>query len=74
MLAELCPLADAVVLDPSSLPNGATDLPLDDPLCGSRWRALGGEITPARLAAASRTADPQAVKWLWHCLARFGRQ
>lgn len=37
-------------------------------------RALGGTITPARLAAASRTADPQAVKWLWHCMARFGRQ
>lgn len=37
---------------------------------------LGGEITPARLAAASRSGvhDPQAVKWLWHCLARFGRE
>lgn len=39
-------------------------------------RTLGGEITPARLAEASRSGDhdPQAVKWLWHCLARFGRQ
>jgi len=39
-------------------------------------RLLGGEITPARLAAASRAGDhdPQPVKWLWHCLARFGRQ
>lgn len=37
---------------------------------------LGGEITPARLAAASRSGDhdAQAVKWLWHCLARYGRQ
>ena len=37
---------------------------------------LGGEITPARLAAASRSQehDAQAVKWLWHCLARYGRQ
>ncbi|MGC0249814.1 MULTISPECIES: DUF3626 domain-containing protein [unclassified Pseudactinotalea] len=39
-------------------------------------RTLGGEITPASLAIASRSGnyDPQAVKWLWHCLARFGRQ
>jgi len=39
-------------------------------------RLLGGEITPARLASASRSGDhdPQAVKWLWHCLARFGRR
>lgn len=39
-------------------------------------RQLGGVITPVRLAAASRTGnhDPQAIKWLWHCLARFGRQ
>lgn len=36
---------------------------------------LGGEVTPARLAAVARSGahDPQAVKWLWHCLARFGR-
>ncbi|MEM8621143.1 MAG: DUF3626 domain-containing protein [Actinomycetota bacterium] len=36
---------------------------------------LGDEITPARLARASRSRnhDPQAIKWLWHCLARFGR-
>lgn len=33
------------------------------------------EVTPQRLAAAQRSGvhDPQAVKWLWHCLARFGR-
>ncbi|WP_157559148.1 hypothetical protein [Nocardioides sp. Soil774] len=33
-------------------------------------------LTPARLAAAASRGDhdPQAVKWLWHCLARFGRQ
>lgn len=39
-------------------------------------RTLGGEITPAKLASASRSGDhdPQAIKWLWHCLARFGRQ
>lgn len=37
-------------------------------------RSLGGDITPARLAEASTTADPQALKWLWHCLARFGRR
>ncbi len=39
-------------------------------------RHLGGEITPARLACAQRSGehDPQAIKWLWHCLARFGRQ
>lgn len=38
-------------------------------------RTLGREITSARLAAASRSGDydPQEVKWLWHCLARFGR-
>jgi hypothetical protein len=39
-------------------------------------RLLGGEITPARLSSASRSGDhdPQAIKWLWHCLARFGRR
>lgn len=39
-------------------------------------RQLGGEITPARLGEASRSGefDAQALKWLWHCLARFGRQ
>lgn len=38
-------------------------------------RRLGEEITPARLAEAARSGDhdPQAVKWLWHCLPRFGR-
>lgn len=38
-------------------------------------RELGGDLTPARLGAAERSGrhDPQAVKWLWHCLARFGR-
>ena len=37
-------------------------------------RSIGGTITPARLAEASRTTDPQALKWLWHCMARFGRR
>ena len=39
-------------------------------------RVIGGTVTPARLATARRSGehDPQAVKWLWHCLARFGRQ
>ena len=38
-------------------------------------RELGGEVTPGRLGEAQRSGrhDPQAVKWLWHCLARFGR-
>ena len=38
-------------------------------------RLLGGEITPARISEASRSGDhdTQAIKWLWHCLARFGR-
>ena len=38
-------------------------------------RQLGGEVTPSVLAVAQRSGahDPQAVKWLWHCLARFGR-
>lgn len=37
---------------------------------------LGGEINPVKLASASRSGshDPQAIKWLWHCLARFGRK
>ena len=37
---------------------------------------LVGRVTPARLAAAACSGEhePQAVKWLWHCLARFGRQ
>ena len=39
-------------------------------------RILGDEITPARLAEASWSGnhDAQAIKWLWHCLARFGRR
>lgn len=39
-------------------------------------RLLGGEVTPARLSEASRSGDhdAQAIKWLWHCLARFGRR
>jgi hypothetical protein len=39
-------------------------------------RQLGCEITPARLGEAYRSGevDAQALKWLWHCLARFGRQ
>lgn len=36
---------------------------------------LGGDLTPARLSEASRSQDhdAQAIKWLWHCVARFGR-
>ena len=36
---------------------------------------LGGELTPSRLAVAARSGDhdPQAVKWLWHWMARLGR-
>ncbi|MCE1179194.1 MAG: DUF3626 domain-containing protein [Micrococcales bacterium] len=36
---------------------------------------IGGVITPARLASAQRSGEhpPQSVKWLCHCLARFGR-
>ncbi len=39
-------------------------------------RRLGGSLTPACVAAVQRRGehDPQAVKWLWHCMARFGRQ
>lgn len=38
-------------------------------------RGLGDDITPGRLATASRSGahDPQAIKWLWHCMSRFGR-
>lgn len=51
-------------------PAYRSDVPVD------LARRLGGEVTPARLASASRSGehDPQAIKWLWHCLARFGRQ
>lgn len=56
--------ADAI--DPDYRSHVPVDLALE----------LGGEITPVRLAAASRSGDHdgQAVKWLWHCLARYGRQ
>ena len=39
-------------------------------------RIFGDEITPELIAEASRSGnhDPQAIKWLWHCLARFGRR
>ena len=137
-LDRLCRMADAGVRGEVTLPAGAHDLPLDDPLndyveahvhggldvardvealvldpsdeqayghLAERLgcivevhagysvtadridpdyrgpvpvdlaRTLGGEVTPARLAAAARSGDypPQSVKWLWHCLARFGR-
>lgn len=37
--------------------------------------ARGGLITPAVLgqARSSGREDPQVQKWLWHCLAQFGR-
>ena len=36
----------------------------------------GGVLTPAVLGEAARSGrhDPQAVKRVWHCLARFGRR
>lgn len=39
-------------------------------------RTLGGEIDPVKLAAAAKSGnhDPQAIKWLWHCLAGSGRK
>lgn len=38
-------------------------------------RTLGDELTPAIIGDAARTRahDPQAIKQVWHCLARFGR-
>lgn len=38
-------------------------------------RSLGGVLTPDLVGAAARTGrhDPQHVKQVWHCLARFGR-
>ncbi len=59
-----------------SVTAGAIDPEYRGPVPVRLARQLGGVITPARLAAASRTSnhDPQAIKWLWHCLARFGRQ
>ena len=72
-LAELgCPVEDhpgysvtAAEIDPSYRGPVPVDLAM----------ALGGTITPARLGEGMRVGeqDPQAVKWLWHCLARFGR-
>jgi hypothetical protein len=34
-----------------------------------------GAVTPARLGRVrgDGSDDPQLQKWLWHCLARFGR-
>ena len=34
---------------------------------------LGPELTPYLLGAAVRKHAPQAIKYVWHCLARFGR-
>ncbi len=85
-LDELCLLADRGILDRHGCPvlvhpgyratADAIDPEYRGPVPVELARRLGGEITPARLAAASRsnTHDPQAVKWLWHCLARYGRQ
>ena len=38
-------------------------------------RSLGGQLTPDVIGSAARTGqhDPQALKRVWHCLARFGR-
>ncbi|MFD3401844.1 DUF3626 domain-containing protein [Kribbella sp. NPDC058693] len=36
-------------------------------------RSLGAELTPELLGPAVRTHPAQAIKRLWHCLARFGR-
>lgn len=38
-------------------------------------RSLGDDLTPRNVgeAARSREHHPQAIKQLWHCLARFGR-
>lgn len=38
-------------------------------------RTLGSELTPRIIGEAARTAEfpPQAIKQVWHCLARFGR-
>ncbi len=72
-LAELgCPVEDhpgygvtAAEIDPSYRGPVPVDLAM----------ALGATITPARLGEVMRVRehDPQAVTWLWHCLARFGR-
>lgn len=39
-------------------------------------QVLGQTLTPADVAAAARSGahDPQTVKYIWHHLARFGRQ
>ncbi|MEU8222374.1 hypothetical protein [Kribbella sp. NPDC048915] len=33
-------------------------------------------LTPERLGIAARSGShkPQAIKYVWHCLARYGRQ
>lgn len=38
-------------------------------------RCLGDELTPALVGNAARTGshDPQHIKQVWHCLARYGR-
>lgn len=38
-------------------------------------RSLGDELTPAIIGDAARAgvAEPQELKQVWHCLARFGR-
>jgi hypothetical protein len=39
-------------------------------------RSLGPELTPALLGTVARSGEypPQSVKYVWHCLARFGRR
>ncbi|WP_427893175.1 DUF3626 domain-containing protein [Kribbella sp. GL6] len=35
---------------------------------------LGPELTPYLLGNAAREHPPQAIKYVWHCLARYGRR
>ncbi|GAA1597204.1 MULTISPECIES: DUF3626 domain-containing protein [Kribbella] len=36
-------------------------------------REIGTELTPYLLGEAARGHPPQAIKYVWHCLARYGR-
>jgi hypothetical protein len=35
--------------------------------------SLGPDLTPAVIGGAARSHPPQSIKYLWHCLAHFGR-
>lgn len=37
-------------------------------------RQIGAELTPHVLGAAARRYPAQQIKYVWHCLARFGRR